>query len=945
MMTPERYKQVGEIYRAVLELEPEHRIAYIERACQGDDALRREVESLLEYEDEADQFIETPAVQLMASKIVQTQRLLRVGDSLSRYRIVSELGIGGMGEVYLAEDTQLGRQIALKVLPGAFTHHRDRLKRFQIEARAAGALNHPNIATVHSVEEDDGQYFITMEYVEGQPLSEVIPAEGMDLDTFFDLFIPLSDALAHAHEKGIIHRDIKPTNIIVTPDGVPKILDFGLARITKNDTGDGDDAKTQSLTRFGEIMGTPAYMSPEQAEGQRVDHRSDIFSFGVLMYEAITGQRPFKGSSYASVISSLLKEEPEPISEIRPETPYLLSRLVKQCLSKDRRRRYQAMREVSTILKEAKAQVDSGIVLRVTRTDRSRKTPIFRLGMMLALLFIAVAIIGPSIWWTMRFWRADSKPVARFSILPPPGQQRSLTEAQISPDGKHVVFASRRGELTQLYIRPLDQFDSRPIAGTEGAVRPFFSPDSQWIGFYQSDNRLKKVRVSGGAPLTICENCRMDYESYWGEDDTIIASDTTGLYRIPAGGGSLQRLTEVDVEAGEKSHRAPQTLPGGKRVLFTVNTLKEQRIALLSLETGEWRYLMDEVEGSMAQYVPTGHIVFTRSNQLMAVPFNLDRLEITGPATAVLDGLFGSQNFRVASNGTLIYLPDTAMRENTLVWVDRSGQMSQILPNRANYRTPRLSPDGKRVVVQVESDIWVYEVESGRGIRLTFEGENQSPIWTPDGKGVVFASQRNNLWSLYRKAADIGSEAELLLQSEYRHVPYSWHPSGKSLALVAMYGSNNSDVVILSLQGNRATPFLTSPFIEDTPCFSPDGRWISYFSMESGRAEVYVQPYPGPGAKMPVSKGGGMYPIWSGSGREILFRQGGKISTVDVKTTPEFSAGAPRTLFEGRFLTGYDVARDGRRFLMVANEQGAWPSHLNVILNWTEELKRLVPVK
>jgi serine/threonine-protein kinase len=942
-MTPERYKQVGEIYRAALDLDPGERAAFVERECAGDDALRREVESLLEYRDRAERFIETPAVELISRGMTVTQPLLSEGERLSRYKIVSGLGTGGMGEVYLAQDTRLGRQVALKVLPAGFTLNPDRLKRFQIEARAAGALNHPNIAIVHSVEESDGQYFITMEYVEGRSLAELIPAEGMSLESFFDLFIPLADGFTHAHEKGVIHRDIKPSNIIVTAEGVPKILDFGLARIQKNDTDSGKNPKTKSLTRFGEVMGTPAYMSPEQAEGHRVDQRSDIFSFGVMMYEAITGQRPFKGESYASIISNLLKEEPRPIAEMRPQVPYLLSRLINQSLSKDRRNRYQTMREVCTILKEARAEGGIAGGGRANRRRMSSKASSLQRWMLIGWIILAAGTVVLTVLGLSKLMRPAIRPVARFAITPPPGQQRNLTEAQISPDGKYLVFATRRGETSQLFLRPLDQFEARPIAGTEGAVRPFFSPDSQWIGFFQGDNKLRKVRVSGGAPLTICEECKTEFESYWGEDDTIIASDAAGLYRIPAGGGATQRLTTVDEALGERSHRAPQMLPGAKSMLFTVATTKGSRPALLTFGTSGWRYLLEEGDSSMAQYIRTGHIVFARSNQLMAAPFDLERLEVRGAAITVLDGLFTSQNFRVADNGTLVYLPDTTMSENSLVWVDREGQAAQILTNRANYRSPRLSPDGKRVAVQVENDIWVFEVDSGRGIRLTFEGENQTPLWAPDGKGIVYSSRRNNAWFLYRSALDTGSEPQQLLQSEYRHVAYSWHPSGQVIAVVAIYSSNNSDVVMLSADGNGISPFLNSPFIEDTPRFSPDGRWVSYFSMESGRAEVYVQPFPGPGGKVPVSRGGGMFPVWAASGREILYRQGGKINSIPVKTAPDFTVETPRTLFEGRYLTGYDIAPDGQKLLMVANEQGTWPAQMHVVLNWTDELKRLIP--
>jgi serine/threonine-protein kinase len=728
-MTPERYEQVVDLYRAAAELDPQSRAAFLDKACAGDAELRAEVESLLAYQSSARGFLQTPALEMMADEITSDQVGLASGQQISRYRILSQLGAGGMGEVYLAEDAQLRRRVALKVLPSLFTHDRERLKRFQTEARAAAALNHPNIAVLHSVEEAEGRHFITMEYVEGQTLTRLIAKGGVALADFFDWFIPLSDALVHAHEKGIVHRDIKPANLIVTPDGTPKILDFGLARITRK----ADDVtSTMSMTGDGVVMGTPSYLSPEQAEGIEVDHRSDIFSLGVVMYEALAGERPFKGENYAAVISELIKTDPIPVADLREDAPFLLSRLIARCLRKDRRHRYQTMREVRALLEEAKAETESRATAKSRAKFKSEKNPRRAIVALAVLLTVAILLA----MWSLTRLTEESKPVARFSISPPSGQQSPLSEAQLSPDGKYIIFSTRRGDLNQLFIRALDQIESRALPGTEGARNPFFSPDSQWIGFFVDDN-LRKIPVAGGSPLTICDSCKTAFETHWATSDVIIASDPVGLYRVSAGGGKPERLTTVDESAGERSHRAPQLLPEGKALLFTIETAKGPRAALLSMDGLETRYIEEAGEASLAQYIDTGHLIFARSNRLMAAAFDPGSLRLTGNAAPVLDGVFSSPNFRVAQNGTLVYLPDTAAKENSLVWVDREGQVEPLFATRANYRSPRLSPDGRRIAVQVDNDIWVYEVASARGVRLTFEGENQSPVWTEDGKQIV----------------------------------------------------------------------------------------------------------------------------------------------------------------------------------------------------------------
>ncbi|MBI4747452.1 MAG: serine/threonine-protein kinase [Acidobacteria bacterium] len=653
-MTPEQHQQVGELFLAVKDLPPAERAVLLDQRCNGDDALRREVESLLQFQTQAEDFIETRALDVVARQIAADHSVLQSGMQVAHYRIVSPLGSGGMGEVFLAEDTQLNRQVALKILPPGYTHDPERLKRFQTEARAAAALNHPNIATVHAVEEHNGQYFIAMEYVAGQSLSQVIPADGLELDRFFELAIPLADALAHAHEKGVIHRDIKPGNIVVTEAGQPKILDFGLARISYQGTTVPNEP---SLTPEGFVMGTPGYMSPEQAKGERADHRSDIFSFGVVMYELLTGRHPFRGGSFATFVSELLKEDPPPVSNLKPHIPSLLSRVVSQCLNKDHRRRYQTMPEVQTLLEGIKAECNEKAVTKTWGSPSTQPATSSRLvlvGLGLALMVMT----GVALWGLFRPVPERLNPVTRFALTPRAGQPGIYSEVQLSPDGSAIVFDDTRNGQSQVFVRYFNQFNAQPVTGTEGGKRPFFSPDGQWIAFLQGEEKLLKVPVAGGTPLTLCDTCPAAFEMNWPTESHIFVSDTLGLYRVSAQGGTPERLTTINQSKGEKNHRAPQLLPDQEHVLFTVDAKDGKQCAVLSLETRQWQLVADLPDAGFARYLPSGHLIFHRSHQLLAVPFDPVQLKITGTPVVVMDGVFPNSDFKIAANGTLAYLPD-----------------------------------------------------------------------------------------------------------------------------------------------------------------------------------------------------------------------------------------------------------------------------------------------
>lgn len=948
-MTPERWKQVNKVFQSALALDPDKRVPFLEEACRDDRSLRDQVETLLAADEEAGRFISGHAVEDAIHLIEETEAPDVPGKMIGRYELVSILGKGGMGKVYLAKDLKLNRSIALKTLPRLLNTSKDYLRRFETEAKAAANLNHPNVATVYSVEETDEQrVFITMEYIEGRPLDELIPDGGLDLRTFLEFFVPIADALAHAHQKGIVHRDIKPGNVMITEAGTPKILDFGLARVERSAFADEDS--TLNLTKTGQVMGTPAYMSPEQAEGSKVDKRSDIFSLGVLMYEAITGERPFRGDNYASIVSKVLTYEPREVADLKPEVPYLLSRLILKCIRKEPRRRYQTMDEVRVILKEIESALVSGAslsrrpgVMRLGRALTARETGF---GAVAAVLLVSTLLFG----WL--FWRSSSAvdlQTVRFSVDPPIDQQIRLFEADLSRDGKLIVFASRSKGVRNLFVRSLDRFELTPVPGTDDAKEPFFSPDRASIAYFLEDGSIKRVPVEGGDARTICTNCKEAAEGFWGSDGFIYASDPAGIFRIPEGGGVPERLTALDANAGDKSHRSPTLLPGGG-VLFSKVGKDSVRFGVYDPDLKQPK-LIENVAGessihggvSIARYVDTGHLVYSSGGQLFAVRFDPASLEVRGAPLPVLGGVFALPNFHIADNGTLVYLPEVSMSENQLLWVSRSGESQTAVDRRGNFRAPRLSPDGRRIAVQLDGDIWIFDSDSGRSLRLTFDGNSQSPVWSPDGASVAYASVTDSTWKIIRAPADGSDSREELYSGEAKLVPYSFHPTEPLIALASMPGPDRAEIAILDLSDRSVRPVIATEFKEDSPRFSPDGEELAYFSMESGRVQVYISGWRenARARKQVVSTSGGMFPVWGKGGREIFFRSGKRLFAAGIG--PGSEASQPVVLFEGDYLTGFDAAPDGSRFIMVSNEGGSMPSRMNVVLNWAPELEKLAP--
>jgi len=963
-MTPERWREIEQLYHAALECDECRRAAYLHEVCAGDDALRQEVESLLAQESRAEQFLETPALEVAAKVLAEhPSKSSQVGKQLGSYKIVSMLGAGGMGEVYQARDSKLNREVAIKVLPAAFVHDAERLSRFQREARMLASLNHPNIATIYGLEQSEGVHYLVMELVPGHTLAERVSSGALKIEEALKVAAQIAEALEAAHEKGVIHRDLKPANVKVTPEGRAKVLDFGLAKALAGDSG-VDLSIAQTLTAMGteegRILGTPAYMSPEQARGKPVDRRTDIWAFGCVLYELLTGRQAFHGDTLSDMIGSILEREPD-WQALPHLTPGKIRDLVRRCLQKDKNLRVQAAGDARIEINEALAApaTISSDVLQV------RGRTLWRWALVAGLACVVVAaIVGFAVW---NLKPAPVRPVTRTVITLPSGDQLAaldLPAIAISPDGTQLAYVASRGGMQQIYLRFLDSLEARPLAGTEGANTPFFSPDGQWLGFF-AGNSLKKISVTGGAPLTLA-NMAEPRGASWAAGGIIVYSPgvSSPLLKISDAGGVSKPVTHLEKDEGWQYW--PEVLPDGKAVLFQTAS-SNSGIVMHSLATSERRDVIPG--GTFPRYAASEHLIYAQEGNLMAAPFDLQRLQVTGAAVPVIEGVLslptnGATQYGVSSSGALVYIPGRPTGARSLVWVSRNGT-AQILPAPPrNYQNPRVSPDGRRVAVSIteqDTQTWLYDFARDTLTRLTFGGIlNKLPAWTPDGKRIAFTSDREGPENIFWQLADGSGGLERLTTSDRDQAPRSFSPNGQLLAFVERDPNTGFDIWVLRLsdpsagsgQSRKAQPFLKTPFTESAPNFSPDGHWLAYVSDESGRKEIYVQPYPGPGGKYQIPTDDGSEPVWNPNGRELFYRSGDKMMAVDVVMQPSFSVGKPRMLFQGAYLRAfgaqpmYDVSPDGQRFLMIRpSEQTISLTQIVVVQNWFEELKRRVPAK
>jgi Tol biopolymer transport system component len=962
-VTPDRWEKIEQLYHAALERPERERAAFLQQVCAGDETLRREVESLLTQETQPGGLLESPAIQLAANLLAEKENQSLIGRQLGSYKILGLIGTGGMGEVYEARDTKLGRKVAIKILPSAFVHDPERLSLFQREARMLAALNHPNIATIHGLEQSGGVHYLVMELVAGQTLAERIRKGALPPEEALEIAGQIAEALEAAHEKGVIHRDLKPANVKVTPEGRVKVLDFGLAKALSGDGGQ-DLSLAPTLSEEGRILGTPSYMSPEQTRGKPVDKRTDIWAFGCVLYELLTAKQAFHGETFSDSIATVLEREPD-WQALPPSTPAKIHDLLQRCLQKDSQHRLRDIGDARIELKEsltepgvtAPASVSFGAPSGVPHKDANViRLRAIALGVTTVLAIASVGLIATR----MLKSAGTPKPVSRLTIVLPRGQRLAGTlvgsPVALSHDGTHLAYVAREGVEQRLYLRSMDSQTAAPIAGTQGAVTPSFSPDGQWLIFF-ADGKLKKISVNGGSALTLGDSV-LPAGASWSSRGIIGFGFYRGsLLQVPEGGGPAQSLTRL--KEGDSGQFSPEFLPGGKAVVFVVGSKagsSKSQIAVHSLTTGERREL---VEGIQPRYATSGHLIYAQGGTLMAVPFDAQKLRIKGSPVAVVENVaesptFSMSQYSISDNGSLVYISAGAQNvQRRMVWVDRNGEEQPVPAPARAYENVRLSPDGRRIAVEINQQIWIYDLARDALSRLTLEGSlNRLPLWTPDGKRIAFYSDKAaGEYNLWWQLADGSGRLERLTTDEYANNPETFSPDGQLLAFVEINPKTQWDIWILRIGDNKPTPFLRTPFSEGAPAFSPDGHWLAYVSNESGRPEVYVQPYLGPGGKYQISTEGGTEPLWNHNGRELFFRNGNKMMAVDVTTAPGFSAGRPRFLFEGEYWanetptqrSAYDVSPDGQRCLMVKPTEASSDTQINVVLNWFEELKRRVP--
>jgi serine/threonine-protein kinase len=918
---------------------------------------------------------------------------LSPGTRLGPYEILSAIGAGGMGEVYRARDSKLGRDVAVKILPDTVATDLERLARFQREAQVLASLNHPHIAAIYGLEESNGTQFLVLELVDGESLDKRIARGKISLDEALAIATQIAEALEAAHEKGIVHRDLKPANVAVNKDGQVKVLDFGLAKAGAA-SGDGMPPLTNSptvtspvmMTGVGVILGTAAYMSPEQAKGLPADHRSDVFSFGVVLYEVLTGRPPFAGETATDILASVLAREPD-FTRLAPDVPPRLIDLLKRCLEKQPRRRWQAIGDVRLELEPiaANPRIMSAAVPTVQATR-----PMWRRALPAVMSGVLVCAVTAAVMWSAR--SAPEAPVTRFSFGLAAGQQLFFGQQRllaVSPDGEQIVYVAGTpsGGAANLYLHRTAEFDTKAIPGAAGGI-PTFSPDGRWLAFYSAgpdnlDPSIKKVTTGGGAAVTVCRLAGVPVGGISWNREEILFGDGGSIQRVSANGGAPETI--VRVKADERAY-GPQRLPNTDTIVFTLATRAgasidpwdDAQIVAESLTSHERKTLI--TGGSDGRYVPTGHLVYVRGGVLMAIPFDLRRLAVVGGPVPVVEGVrradglaTGAAHFDVSNTGSLVYFPGPVSGSSAaaydLVLSDRAGSVERLKIPAGPYAQPRISPDGTRLAVAVangsDSNVAIYDLSSRTAMRrLTFGGHDRYPVWSPDSQHVAFQSDREGDRAIFWQAVD-GGTAERLTKAQpgESHIPDSWSATGDTL-LFSVMKEKNATLWALSHRDKSIARFdAVESRLPINAVFSPDGRWVAYEASnpDGGGVAVYVQPFPPTGTKNQISKSDevGHHPLWSPDGKELSYIPApSRLVAVSITAQPSFAFGTSVPLLR-RFsiangqtdVRNHDITPDGKRFIGVTGaltgdqSSGAFTPEIRVVLNWFEELKARVPSK
>jgi Tol biopolymer transport system component len=945
----DRWLRVKAILHSALSCAPDERAQLVCDACGDDVPLRHEVESLLAAHAEAGRFGDRPAIDALRSGDFPVLRVgvprIAPGFELGLYRILAPLDAGGMGEVYRALDMRLGREVALKVLPTALSDDPERVARLEREARLLAALNHPNIATIHGFEVAGRLHAVVMELIEGPTLAERLSNGPLSLSTTTEIAIQIADALEAAHRKGIIHRDLKPANVKLTAAGKVKVLDFGLAKAIAPDPREASATPTMSVpaTRRGVIAGTPAYMSPEQARGDIVDERSDVWAFGCVLYEMLTGRPVFGSTTMAETLAAILERDPD-WNRLSPATPASLRRVLRRCLEKDPRRRLHH-------IADARIEIEDAVGAAPEYTSAVMAAPNARwlrsLG--IATTVLAIALIAAIGAWLFR--PSAVAPELRVVEITTPWTS-DLWSFAVSPDGRRIAYVADRDGQPTLWLRSLDTADARPLAATDRARRPFWSPDSRSIAFF-ADGYLKRIEARGGSVQTIASGLG-GTAGTWGADGTILFSSTPvpGISRVNAGGGNVGMATTPTVES--TGHRHPQFLPGGGQFLFFAGGPDGVRgVYLGALGSSEVTRIV--ASDTQATYVSSGWLLFIRQGTLLAQRFDLSRRMVSGDPIIVADSvafdpISGAGAFSTSDAGVITYRTGRPSMTR-LVWFDRSGNALGTLgsPEQSGLSTFTLSPDGRRIAaertVQNETDLWL--LDSARQMRLTHETGGTTarlPVWSRDGARLAFQSIGPNSMTLSAKRLTAERDEQVLFRSPEVKVPCDWSPDGRFLLYYVADRRMGADLWVLPMDTQRPFVFLRTETTEVWGQFSPDGRWVAYHSNETGRFEVYVRPFPPSGGAVPISTAGGVYARWSRDGKELYYLgPDAKMMAVPIRATaPTIEAGVPTALFQTRRVGGglnvigrghqYDVTADGR--FLVNVEAGSTAPPITLLLNW-----------
>ncbi len=990
-MNPEQWQRINQLFRDARELATEERAAFLETACAGDEALRGKLLAMLAAAQEDDHQFSAPVWEKAAKAIPITPSMpigpigedaeaakmqLATGQRLGHYEVLNHLGSGGMGEVWLAWHPRLKRRAVLKLLPARFATDADRIRRFELEALATSALNHPNILTVYDIGDYDGAPYIVAEWLEGADLRALLPpqAELLPVRIALDYARQIAAGLAAAHEKGVVHRDLKPENLFVMGDGRVKILDFGLAKLKplKFAGAAASQDTQQRLTDSGVIMGTVGYMSPEQVRGEEVDQRSDLFSFGSILYEMLAGHQAFQRGSMAETIAAILKEEPPQVTELSASNKQIspqLERVVRHCLEKKLELRFQSARDLCFALDALSAppsagpesaplpQLESATLLTVT--ENAGRTRLFgnaRLAWLAAALAVMTALAAV---WLLRA-RAETRVTYTYLPLPEKTVSFDISGAAFSPDGRRVVMVAVTEGVNRLWLYSFDRTVPELLPGTEGAQCPFWSPNGASIGFF-AQSQLKKIATSGSSlPAKLCD-VPLGAGGAWSSTGVILFApqfNGDGLWQVSESGGTATPFTKLDLAHFETGHNYPNFLPDGRHfIFFTQAGQPEYRgIRLGSLDNKQTSFLVRA--DTKAEYSSAGYLLLMRGRKILAQPFDPEKLLLSGDPVPVTEQVYYEAPFRYAdltvfADRMLIYRRG-GNQTSQLTWFDRSGKQLTTIDPAGDYRSMQLSPDGGQVLLdrndpEVEtSDIWQFDLLRGTQTRLTSNpGTDTYPIWSPDGSQVAFASNREGVWGIYRVSGN-GKEEPLLKGDQQLLLTSDWSSDGKFIVYRQAHEKTGLDIELLPLFGDhQPRNYLATPFYESYGVVSPDGHWLAYQSNDSGHYEIYVQSFPVPGRKMPVSKGDGMLPRWRRDGKELYYvATDDRLMAVPVKTGANFSAGTPIPLFDvgslGRRLNRYvyDVSADGQRVLLIRQLEDASLRPLTLVQNWTEMLKK-----